>query len=200
MAAVAGSSPARETKHRLVEALRHERFPCPARGLEFVLYCLDAVRTASPQAAFELNLNTGERMPFRVDYEPRADEEHWFPIDRSILRERGVALSGPPPSEVFAPLPRGVLLQLVLDSIRWHAGGAARADDTVLNASRAWRFSREGVWSSKPDAGAWALTRGAPAVVAEALAARGRDGQLDMERVRRFVAFVAADLEASLAV
>jgi len=200
VAAVAGSPPTPETKERLVEALRHESFPCPARGLEFVLYRLDAVRTASPRAAFELNLNTGERMRFRVDYEPRADEEHWFPIDRSVLRERGVALSGPPPSDVFAALPRDVLLRLVLDSVRWHAGGEARPDDTVLNACRAWRFASEGVWSSKPEAGAWALSRSAPAIVAEALEARGGGVQLDVARVRRFVDFVAGELEASLLV
>jgi hypothetical protein len=59
----------------------------------------------------------------------------------------------------------------------------------VLNASRGWRFAEEGVWSSKDDAGAWALARtDDPAVVEDALAIRhgDRSRTLDPARVDAF--------------
>ena len=72
------------TKQAIVEALRHESLPCPARGLEFVLYAEPVIRSATTEPGFELNLNSGARMSFRADYEP-GEERHWFAIDRAIL-------------------------------------------------------------------------------------------------------------------
>src|SRR5215210_4305665 len=106
-----------KTKQAIVEALRHESLPCPARGLEFVLYAEPVLRTATIDPGFELNLDTGARMSFRVDYEPGA-ERHWFAIDRSIVAGHGKALYGPPARELFAPIPRGPLLEVVAESIR----------------------------------------------------------------------------------
>lgn len=164
--------------------------------MELVVYRRDAVRAATSKAGFELNLNTGARMPFRTDFEPDATEAHWFPIDRSILRERGVTLCGPPPKEVFGALPRRRLAKVLVDSLRWHATAPARADDAVLNACRAWRWAVDGVWSSKPEAGAWASAQhDAPPVVADALLARQANGQLDVSAVREFLQRVAAIVE-----
>ena len=121
-----GVVPSRPQKEDIVAALRHESLPCPARGLEFVLYTADAVRVPSADAAFALNLNTGARMPLRVDFEPDPAEGHWFPIDRSILAARGVALHGPPAAELFAPIPHRLLLPLLgrsvgkIAHIKWH--------------------------------------------------------------------------------
>ena len=94
------------TKDELVEALRHEALPCPARGLELVVYPLATARSGTGAPGFELNLNTGEGMDFRVDHEPGDIEDFWFAIDRSILREHGKPLLGPPPAELFSPIPR----------------------------------------------------------------------------------------------
>jgi hypothetical protein len=192
VAAVARSRASRERKDAVVAALRHEALPCPARGLEFVLYDAAAVGTPSSEAAFDLNLNTGARMDFRVDYDPRGIEAHWFPIDRSILAQHGVALAGPPPAEVFAPLPRQRVVSILRESLRWHElGGAA---DAVLNACRAWRYAADGTWSSKPAAGAWARERGAAGVVAQALSARTGDGEVDSKQAGAFVRCVARRL------
>jgi hypothetical protein len=187
----------REAKEEVVDALRHESLRCPARGLEFVLYTRDAVQVPSPGADFELNLNTGAGMEFRAEYEPGPEEQHWFPLDRSILGQCGVALHGPPAADVFAPLPRDALLDLVLAAVRWYSSGAARGDDAVLNACRSWRFAAKGVWSSKREAGKWALRCGAPPIVAEALERRTSDGGLDPAAVSRFVDFVAERVEAA---
>jgi hypothetical protein len=187
VAAVLRAPPSVRLKQDIVGALRHESLPCPARGLEFVLYTASAVRRPSADAAFELNLNTGAGMPFLADFEPDPAEAHWFPIDRSILAQHGVALLGPPASEVFAPTPRASLLPLLAESLRRQADAAERGDDVVLNACRTWMYTEEGVWSSKPAAGAWAAAR-AP-LAAEALHVR-HGGNLEPSDVKRFVAQV----------
>jgi hypothetical protein len=57
----------RSEKRAIVAALRHEALPCPARGLEFVLYPEETARIPTNEAGFVLNLNTGPKIGFRVD-------------------------------------------------------------------------------------------------------------------------------------
>ena len=75
------------TKQAIVERLRHEALPCPARGLELVVYPLATARAGGGEPGFELNLNTGADMGFRVDEAPGEIEGFWFAIDRAILRD-----------------------------------------------------------------------------------------------------------------
>jgi hypothetical protein len=190
VAAVGAAHVDRSTKQTIVEALRHESLPCPARGLEFVLYAEPVLRTATTEPGFELNLNSGARMTFRVDHEPGA-ERHWFAIDRSILAARGKPLFGPAASELFPPVPRGALLDVVADAVRWHRDLQVLGSDAVLNACRALRFAADGIWSSKIVAGRWALERNEePRLVAEALAARQGKQPLSTPDVHRFLAAV----------
>ena len=196
--AVCSGTVTAEEKRAIVAQLREEALPCPARGLEFVLYPADTARIPSAEAGFVLNLNTGPRIAFRVDEEPDGVERHWFPIDRAIVRTAGVALVGPPPQELFAPIPRSLLLPVVREALEWHrTPGSSGDDDTVLNACRSLRWLREDVWSSKSDAGAWALERvGDRELVAAALASRDRNATLGRERVQRFVDDVLAESES----
>jgi hypothetical protein len=156
--AVVAGPLAAATKGALVEALRHEALPCPARGLELVVYPRATVEQPTAEPGFELNLNTGARMDFRADTEPGDIEGFWFAIDRSILREHGIPLHGPPPAELLAPIPRELLLPLLAESVRWHRDSDTPVgSDVVLNAARSWRFVEEGSWASKPAAAAWLL-------------------------------------------
>jgi hypothetical protein len=191
-AVCAGPLPAR-TKRAVVEALRQESLPCPARGLELVLYPQATVRVPTVEAGFLLNLNTGPRMDLRVDLDPSSVERHWFPIDRAIVRAAGIALVGPPAQELFAEIPRRLLVPVVRESLEWHlAAGVAADRDSVLNACRAARWLLDDVWSSKPAAGAWALERlERPEIVAAALAA-DRAAMLDAAAVERHVRDVLA--------
>jgi hypothetical protein len=144
-----------ERKQALVAALRHEALPCPARGLELVVYPLATTRSGGAEPGFELNLNTGERMDLRVDEAPGDIEGFWFAIDRAILRDHGVALLGPPPQELFAPIPRATLLALLAESVRWHRDSDVPVgSDVVLNTARALHFADTGTWVSKREAGA----------------------------------------------
>jgi hypothetical protein len=137
------------TKQRLVDALRHEALPCPARALELVVYPRATVQRATAEPGFELNLNTGEDYRFRADFAPGDIEGFWFAIDRSIVREHGKPLYGPPPAELLAEIPRELLAPHLRESIRWHRG-----DDTEnarLNIARSQHYLDTGHWISKRD-------------------------------------------------
>ena len=189
------------TKDAIVAAVRHESLACPARGLELVAYTAAAARTPTADPGYELNLNTGRAMPFHVSYAPgddRGEGKHWYAIDRAILRERGRVLVGPAAAEVFAAMPRAVMLRLLAESIRWHdEAGIARGDDAVLNACRALRYAHEGRWWSKQAAGEWAVERLADGgLVSDALAVRRGTGDgLGAARVRRFLHEARGSLE-----
>ena len=159
---------------RLAARLDHRQLPCPARGLELVVYAEESL--VAGRVAFELNLNTGPGL-HEWQTDPGSVPIHWFVLDVAIGRERGKTLVGPPPADLFPPLPRERILSAIRESLDWHidhGGGEADPADTVLNACRAWRFLDEGRWSSKSQAGAWALARaGASGAVEEALARRG---------------------------
>src|SRR5881392_1580876 len=65
--AVAAGPLSATARRSIVERLRHEALPCPARGLELVVYPLATARGGGGEPGFELNLNTGAAMGFRVD-------------------------------------------------------------------------------------------------------------------------------------
>jgi Nucleotidyltransferase domain len=137
------------TKQRLVDALRHEALPCPAIGLELVIYPRATTEVATIEPGFELNLNTGAQIGFRADFAPGDIEEFWFAIDRSILREHGRPVLGPPPGELLAPIPRAALAPVLEESMRWHRGDDTR--NARLNIARSRHFLDTGRWISKRD-------------------------------------------------
>jgi hypothetical protein len=146
------------TKQALVAAVRHEALPCPARGLELVVYPLATARSGGGEPGFDLNLNSGAAMDFRVDETPGDIEGFWFAIDRAILRDHGVPLHGPPAAELFAPIPREAVLPLLAESVRWHRDSAVPVgSDVVLNTARSLHFVDTGTWVSKRAAGAYFL-------------------------------------------
>ncbi len=187
----------RELGDAVVGRLRHESLPCPARRLELVVYRLDTARSGSAGADFELNLNTGATTPLAVRSKGASGDAgaHWFPIDRSVLSQAGIALWGPPADEVFAPIPRAALAPVVAESVRWHRDHPVDPADAVLNACRALRFVKEGRWSSKPAAGRWAVDNG---LAAAGLVSRARTGgaSLDPEEVAAFLGAVEARLRS----
>ena len=153
---------------RLVAAFRHEAFPCPARGLELVVYTRESAASATTDPGFELNLNTGARLTSRADREPQPGERHWFAVDRSVLAAHGIALLGPPAAEVFAPIAADDLRPVLVDVLRWYEREAPESDDAILNAGRSLRFVHEGLWLPKPALRAWAA--GQPGTNEEILA------------------------------
>jgi hypothetical protein len=146
VAVVTSGSLDRETKGGLVAALRHEALPCPARGLELVVYALG-------RPLPELNLNTGARMPFHVTLEPGGDSPHWFVLDRAIIGARGVALTGPPPETVLAPPSEDEVLEALAIGLQWYRDRPDEPrDDAALNAVRSRAYLERGEWLSKAEA------------------------------------------------
>ncbi|GAB3861309.1 hypothetical protein GCM10029963_65580 [Micromonospora andamanensis] len=158
----------------LVARLRHEALPCPARGLELVVYRREVARSGTPEPGFEVELNTGARMDFRVSYGPAqrssADGLFWYGLDRSILHQSGQALLGPPAADAFADLAPDDLRRLILDALRWWLARPAPAgevpapgaEDAVLGACRSWVRLRTGVWLPKVAAGRRLLDEAGP--------------------------------------
>lgn len=159
------------TKEAIVRALAHESLPVPARGLELVVYRADVAAAGTSDPGFEVELNTGPRMDFRVTWSGagrhQRDGTFWYAIDRSILAEHGRTLLGPPAAEVFRSVRGTDLIDLLIASLRWHLeSGAADSPesastdtpvawtaDAALNACRGWQRVRTGRWLSKSDAG-----------------------------------------------
>jgi hypothetical protein len=161
-------------KHRVVAAVSHSALPCPARGLELVVYRGVGAAT-SPRAGgqIELNLNSGPGLEERVDLDARLVPTFWFVIDRAVAHRRGLAISGPPAAEVFTEPARAEVLQAMLESIRWHRAPSRDVDAAVLNAARAWRFAETDVLGTKVDGASWARSRTRHAEVVRAVADPG---------------------------
>jgi hypothetical protein len=171
-----------ERKRQLVSRLRHEAVPCPARGLELVLYRRTVAESGTPEPGFEVELNTGPRMAFRATYDgndrPAADGRFWYGLDRSILRQSGHRLLGPPPAEVFTEPAQ--LRALLIDALTWWlarptpAGDepAPGAEEAVLGACRSLVRFRHAVWLSKVAAGRRLLDDGPSPVIERSVQAR----------------------------
>ncbi|MET8254027.1 nucleotidyltransferase domain-containing protein [Micromonospora sp. NPDC005197] len=195
-------------KRTLVARLRHEALPCPARGLELVVYQRAVAAAGSPEPGFEVELNTGPAMPFRRTLDPAdrpsADGRFWYGLDRSILHQSGVALLGPPAAEVFGDLTPADLSRLLIEALTWWLAlptppgdrPAPGAEDAVLGACRSLVRHRDGEWLSKVAAGRRLVDTGDPAeVIRRAIAARhggppptGAQARAFQERVRAEVA------------
>jgi len=145
-----------ELADAIAVALRNEAMPCPARGLELVVYSAETAGSGTTEAAFELNLNTGAGVPFVAERAVRPGERHWFAIDRSVLAGHGNVLDGPPASEVFASLAPEELRRMLTGVLRWYEREAPDSEDAVLNAGRSLRYARDGIWLSKPELRDWA--------------------------------------------
>ena len=189
LVAVCHTAPSEEADRAAAAALSELAMTWPLRGLEFVLYTRAAVAAPARRPCFELNLNVGPRMPYRLSLDSASEPAHWFLLDLDILRGHGRPLAGPPPCDLVGPIPRRQVLEALCDSLAWHGAHEPALQQGVLNACRGWRFTEEGVWSSKEEAGAWALARtDDPATVTAALAVRhgDRSATLDPARVAAF--------------
>ena len=158
VAVVAPGPLSRETKEAIVASLRHEAFPCPARGLELVVY-------AQGSGVPELNLNTGERMDFLATFGPGEDSPHWFVLDRAIMGQRGRVLVGPPPTEAFPPPSEDEILEALATGVQWYRDRPDEPrDDAALNAVRSRAYLETGRWASKAEAVALLLDEVSAAV------------------------------------
>jgi hypothetical protein len=134
----------------LADALSHPGLPCPAPGLELVVYGADAVSRPSGGAGYLLDLNTGPLLPNRAGFDPSQSPAFWYVIDRSVARQSGLRLYGRPAREAVAAPARSEVLAALLASVREHTDGEGHlADNRVLNGCRSVVFCRTGRWTAK---------------------------------------------------
>ena len=134
----------------LAAELAHPALPCPAAGLELVVYDAGFAERPSGDAGYLLDLNTGPLLPSRVSLDPGESPAFWYVIDRSVAHRAGRTLYGAPAREVIAEPARADLLAAIRASVREHGTGDGHlADNRVLNGCRAVRHRRTGRWEPK---------------------------------------------------
>lgn len=134
----------------LAAALAHPALPCPAAGLELVVYDEDFTSRPSGAAGYLLDLNTGPLLPERVSLDPTHSPAFWYVIDRSVAHQAGRVLYGRPARAVIAEPSRADLLTALRASVREHSAGEGHlADNRVLNGCRSAHFCRTGRWQAK---------------------------------------------------
>ncbi|MGI5241588.1 aminoglycoside adenylyltransferase domain-containing protein [Dactylosporangium sp. CA-139066] len=139
-------------------ALDHGALPCPAAGLEFVLYDRATLATLSTEAGFALNLNTGAQLPYKAETDPGDGLTFWYPIDRDMVRQQRRALIGPPFAGLVTRVRSRRLLPVVAESVAAQLDGLGEhGDNAVLNGCRALRYHATHTWSPKREAAAWAV-------------------------------------------
>lgn len=181
----------------LAAVLSHPGLPCPAAGLELVVYGGDSVRRPSGGAGYLLDLNTGPLLPDRASFDPAGATAFWYTVDRAVAHGSGLALFGRPAPEVIAAPARAEVLAALAASVREHAEGEGHlADNRVLNGCRAAEFCRTGHWLSKCRAGreVAAAEEGFRALIGAALESfdrpRAEARPLPAADVRAFLAWV----------
>ena len=184
----------------LADALFATTASCPARGLEFSLYRREVAASAPVGADFEVNVNGGPKMDRVIHLDSRTEPRFWYVLDRAIAHRCGVVICGPPPRGVFADVPRRVLLDAMIESMRWHRENEKATLYSVLNASRAWRFAAENTLGSKLEGAAWARERwSSPQVIDAAVDLRhGRPATLDAAEVDTLLDHVERTLANSV--
>src|SRR5262249_52918572 len=112
--------------------------------------------------ALELYLGRHRRSSTELEVERRVAASRDLATELSMARCTGRALAGVPPIEVIAPVPARWIVERGrhwLQTWRSLTNDAEHAAFMVLTACRFWRFAREEVYCSKPQAAAWALQR-----------------------------------------
>lgn len=190
--------------HELAEALAHPRLPCPAPGLELVVYGRRFAGRPSGEAGYLLDLNTGPLLPNRASFDAAGSPAFWYVIDRSVAHRSGRTLSGRPAAEVIAEPERPELLAALLASVREHSDGEGHlADNRVLNGCRSMAFCDTGHWTAKRRAAREVAAREGDfrplieAAVSSFERPRSSPASLPAEEVRAFLARVRQRVEES---
>jgi hypothetical protein len=165
----------RLTKARVVEQLSHSALPCPAKGLDLLVYAEGNLRTPDRAPFLEMSLSTGAEWDEEAEYGgPYAAGL----IDLAVVRNDGVALLGPEANRFIGEIPRIWLLEELRKVVIWHRDHVHNpvhdplGVNAVLNCARAWRFAVEGILGSKSAGARWLLGRGRYSILLSALEAR----------------------------
>jgi streptomycin 3"-adenylyltransferase len=201
LAVVSQPVPVQE-KQRLCRLLDHSALPVPAAGLDFIVATEAAVRHPEKSPRHELWFSTGAT--WQTSIETAGDTSEHLILFQTC-RDQGRSLFGPQADQVFAQVPRPLLLNALVGVVEWHA---ARILDpfhdpagqySVLNACRAWHYAEEGRLVSKSEGARWGLANEPQnALLRDALAIRlgTASGPLAPEEISGFLDRVIGILRA----
>jgi hypothetical protein len=191
-----------EQQHSLGRLLRHGALPCPARGLDLLVYSLAELKELRRSPRFEFSISSG------ADWGDEIASGGPYPgglVDLAVARSAGIPIVGPRAEDMVGRCPGEWLMEELTEGVRWHTTRVHDAfhdptgSNAVLNACRAFCFAAMGVLISKTAGARWLLERDAAPVVAEALAEREAGGgidRLDRTDVLTFLDAVLQDLDA----
>ena len=174
--------------------LQHPSLYCPGVGLELSVVTAEVAADPTRLPPWELHATTGR--------EPKVVDGAGHPGDpdlvfyMAVCHRAGIAVTGPPPAEVFAAPPRPWLLERAEEELRWAVAHDSSFAYRVLTACRAWRLLDEDMLDSKVGAGEWARPKlSTPGLIDAALAAQRALAPMpasaaDLAAADRFVATV----------
>jgi streptomycin 3"-adenylyltransferase len=152
-------------QQKMGEAIAATAKRCPGAGLEMSVITAATARELGT-CPFEVHVNTTADQTVIVTGAGASGDPDLV-LHSAVCRNHAIAVLGPPPTEIFGPLPRGRVLAAMTEDLRWalDQGHTAYA---VLNACRAARFAVDDSLCSKLDGARWYLTRhpGDPTVTA----------------------------------
>lgn len=194
----------RDAKESLAGSLVHRSLPCPARGLDLLVYRSSELESIPRSPRYEFSISSG------VDW---TDEVSWgdpYPgglIDLAVARRLGVSVLGGGPRTSIGPIPDAWIDEELLNALRWHTERIhdpfhdPTGSNAVLNACRALCFLRQRELVSKSAGARWLLADRPTPIVAQARSGResGESEPLDRGDVLAFVENVINDFEAGLA-
>lgn len=181
---------------------------CPGSGLDLTVITA-ATAAQLGDCPFEVYVATTDAAPRIIPGDDHPGDPDLV-LHTALCRAHAVAVTGPPPSAVFAPVPRTRILAAMLKELErpslQHATVYA-----VLNACRTARYAEEGTFCSKLAGGEWFLRHHGPhPVVGAALTAQRHGRPLPLPRgratlpakvqaARAFVATIHDHLRTTLA-
>jgi len=146
--------PLTKDEQRVVaELLMDPEMPCPGSGLELSIVTDASLDVESHSPPFELHLCTVPEARTFVDGHGHPGDPDLL-IHYAVAREKGRAIIGPPPEEMFPLIPRSWVLEAMADELGWALANATPGY-AVLNAVRALRYAYTGDFVSKQEGAYW---------------------------------------------
>lgn len=130
---------------------------CPGVGLEVSVVRARAAAAPIEPWPFVLHVNT-TRSDRRTVWGHARGGDSDLVLHYAVVRASGWAAHGAPPDTVIGPLPHSVIIDQLVDELRWAVEHASQTY-AILNACRALRYREEWVLCSKTEGGRWALAQ-----------------------------------------
>ncbi len=136
----------------------------PVAGLEVVVVTAEHAARPTDPPFVEMELGTFRDNGWAIEITGRGpSEDHGPNLAKAIILETRSHHAGPPPGEVFAPIPQKWLRDAAVSELEYWAnlpritGEPNRVRTAILNACRARHLARVGALCSKRQGGEWAL-------------------------------------------